>query len=115
MEFAFKNIHKLMQKEVINIEPKLSEIQHAEFLKFCKELKKQLSEKNQEQKEEFLQSAKEKVYAEYGGKNFHHNTDLAFIESLLLDLLLQDWELSINNDKVLLELEVADENEKDLT
>ncbi len=114
MELAFKNIYQLMEKEVINIKPKLSEFHQEEFLKFCKELKKQMSGKKQEQKEEFLQSAKERVYAEYGGKNFHPNTDLAFIESLLIDLLLQDWELSINKDNVSLKLEFANEHEKDL-
>lgn len=98
-----------MNKETINFEPKISLAHREEFLLFAHELKRVLSRRTPEQKYDILANQKEKTITLNGGKNFHKNTDLIFCESLLIDLLLQDWELKIKNDKIKLELYIADE------
>lgn len=103
-----------MEKEVINIEPKLSKAQLEEFLKFCKKVKKAVNGKSVDVRTEFLVKEKEEVNGLYSGKGFHGHTDLAFMENLILDLMLQDWELVVNRGKILLELETLDEKDKNL-
>ncbi len=112
MELTVKNIHQLMEKEVINIEPQLSKTQLEEFLKFCKKVRKAVNGKSVEVRAEFLVKEKEEVNGLHSGKGFHANTDLAFMENLILDLMLQDWELVVNRGKILLELRTLDEKDK---
>ena len=103
-----------MEKEVINIEPKLEKLQLEEFLKFCKRVRKSVNGKSVDVRAEFLMKEKEEVNGLYSGKGFHDNTDLAFMENLILDLMLQDWELIVKRGKILLELETLDEKDKNL-
>ncbi|MEO8108880.1 MAG: Druantia anti-phage system protein DruA [Ginsengibacter sp.] len=103
-----------MEKEVINIEPKLSKVQLEMFLNFCKRVKKSVNRKRIDVRIEFLVKEKEEVNGQYSGKGFHPHTDLAFMENLILDLMLQDWELIVNRGKILLELETLDMKDKNL-
>jgi hypothetical protein len=103
-----------MEKEVINIEPKLSEVHLEEFINFCTKVKKGLRVKNIVSRTEFLLKEKEEVNGIYSGKEFHSNTDLAFMKNLILDLMLQDWELILKRGKISLELETLDEQDKNL-
>jgi hypothetical protein len=114
MEFTTENIYQLMEKEVIKIEPRLKKGHQEEFLDFCKKIKKAVNGKNITYRTERLIKEKEEVNGKYSGKGFHANTDLAFIENLILDLLLQDWELVIKRDKIQLELETLEEQDKNL-
>ncbi len=103
-----------MENEVINIEPRLKQPQLEEFLKFCKRVKKAVNGKSVDVRLEFLVKEKELVNGLYSGKEFHAHTDLAFMENLILDLMLQDWELVVNRGKILLQLESLDEKDKNL-
>lgn len=104
-----------MEKEVISIQPNLKDPeQKKEFLKFCKRIQKSVSGKEMNSRTAFLIQAKEEVNGKYSNVEFHDFTDLAFMESLILDLLLQDWELVINRGKIQIELESLDEKEKNI-
>jgi hypothetical protein len=103
-----------MQIETINIEPKLSKSHLAEFTTFCKRIKKRIHGKKYEERLAILNGEKDAVNKQYSGKSFHSNTDLAFIENLIIDLLLQDWNLVITKEQVKLELEVLEEKDKNL-
>lgn len=103
-----------MEKEIINIEPKLSKAQLDLFLGFCKRVKKVVNRKSIDVRTEFLTKEKEEVNGLYSGKGFHAHTDLAFMENLILDLMLQDWELVVSRGKILLQLEKLDEKNKNL-
>lgn len=103
-----------MEKEVINIEPNLKQTHLDEFVAFCKRLKRTIKGKDIAERMELLVKEKEVVNGIYSGKGFHANTDLAFMENLILDLLLQDWDLVISRGKIQLELETLDERDKNL-
>jgi hypothetical protein len=103
-----------MEKEVINITPRLSENHLNEFIAFCKRIKKGINKKRVEEKSNFLLKEKELLNGLYSGNGFHPHTDLAFVENLTLDLLLQDWELVIRKDIVKLELQTLNESDKKL-
>lgn len=103
-----------MEKEVINFEPKLSAKQYDVFLNFCKRIKRTIAGKEIEPRQLLLIQEKEEVNGLYSGKGFHKNTDLAFLKNLILDLLLQDWDLVIKNNKVKIELETLDEKDKNI-
>lgn len=89
-----------MEKEVININPALGVEQKEEFLEFCKAVKKSVIRKSPEQKQEILFKIKDELFKTYAGKNFHKNTDIAFVKSLMIDLLLQDWEIEIKQEQI---------------
>ena len=103
-----------MEREIIDIRPRLSNKHQQEFLIFCQRIKKHLRKKNTGERVNWLVQEKEIVNKVYSGKSFHSNTDLAFIENLLLDLMLQDWELIIQRGNIKLELLTADENDKNI-
>jgi len=103
-----------MQIETINIDPKLSKSHREEFTDFCKRIKRRTQGKKYEDRLSVLTAEKETINKLYSGKTFHSNTDLAFMENLIIDLLLQDWNLVIKKDQIRLELEVLDEKDKNL-
>ena len=89
-----------MEKEVININPALGAEHRGEFLEFCKVIKKNVNRKGPEQRQEVLFKIKDDIFKTYAGKNFHKNTDIAFVKSLVIDLLLQDWEIEIKQGQI---------------
>ena len=101
-----------MEKEIIKIEPKLGGIQYDDFLNFCKRIKKAIARKEIDARQLFLVREKEEINGVYSGKGFHRNTDLAFLKNLILDLLLQDWDLVIRNNKIQIELETLETDDK---
>lgn len=103
-----------MEREIINIEPNLTKKHQAEFLDFCRRIKRHIHNKNIEERTDCLLQEKADVNKKYSGKSFHANTDLAFMENLLIDLLLQDWEIIIQRNKIRLELEVLDNRDKNI-
>lgn len=104
-----------MDKEVIKIEPKLTKPHRDDFLKFCYRLKRTLNKKQANERLDYLVQEKEELNKSYKGKGFHSNTDLVFVKNLLLDLLLQDWNLMIHRKNISLELETLDEKDKNLS
>ena len=104
-----------MNKEVIKIEPKLTKPHREDFLDFCYRLKRVLNKKHDRERMDFLIQEKEEINKGYKGKGFHSKTDLIFVKNLLLDLLLQDWNLMIHRKKVSIELETLDEKDKNLS
>jgi len=103
-----------MEREIINIEPRLSKKHQVEFLDFCRKLKRRLHKKSIDERSVYLLQEKGEVNKKYSGKSFHPNTDLAFMENLLIDLMLQDWEIIIKKSKIRLELEVLDDKDKNV-
>lgn len=103
-----------MNKEVIKIEPKLTKPHREDFLNFCYRLKRVLNKKQDRERMDFLIQEKEEINKGHKGKGFHSKTDLVFVKNLLLDLLLQDWNLVIHRKKVSIELETLDEKDKNL-
>lgn len=103
-----------MEKEVISIDPKLNKLHKEDFLKFCYRLKRSLNRRVDTARLDFLIQAKAEATQLYKGRGFHSIADLVFVKNLLLDLLLQDWNLMINRKQVTLELEVLDEKDKNL-
>lgn len=103
-----------MEREVINIEPKLTKKHQVEFLDFCRRLRRRTVNRTIEERAVYLLQEKVEVNRLYSGKSFHDNTDLAFMENLMIDLMLQDWEIIIQQNKVRLELEVLDEGDKNI-
>lgn len=103
-----------MEREIINIEPNLTQKHQAEFLDFCRRIKRRVRNRNIEERTTFLLQEKADVNRRYSGKSFHANTDLAFMENLLIDLLLQDWNIIIQRNKIRLELKVLDDRDKDI-
>lgn len=104
MEPESKNVHQLMDKEVIKFEPKLREEAHyQEYLFFCKKLYEEQKNKTAEERTDIFVRVKEEVLKKYGVKANGH-TELAFVLSLLMDLLLQDWELIIEGQYIRLEI-----------
>lgn len=104
-----------MDKEVIKIEPKLNKAHREDFLKFCYRLKRTLIKKQNTERVDYLVQEKEELNRGHKGKGFHANTDLLFVKNLLLDLLLQDWNLMIHRKNISLELEILDEKDKNLS
>ncbi len=104
-----------MNKEVIKIEPKLTKPHREDFLDFCYRLKRMLRKKQDRERMDFLILEKEEVNKGHKGKGFHSKTDLVFVKNLLLDLLLQDWNLVIHRKKVSLELETFDKKDKNVS
>lgn len=104
-----------MEREIINIEPNLTKKHQAEFLDFCRRIKRRIHNRTVDERTTFLLEEKSDVNRKYSGKSFHANTDLAFIENLLIDLLLQDWEINIQQNKIRLELKVLDDRDKNIT
>lgn len=104
-----------MHKEIIKLEPTFINVIHwNKFLKFSKKLKKEMKEKDTLERNALLTTEKERINKLYSGKAFHENTDLAFMKNLLIDLMLQDWDIVIQKDKIQLELETFDEKDKNL-
>lgn len=104
-----------MEREVIKIEPNFVKKRHqAEFLEFCRRLRRRTINRTIEERAGYLLQEKTDVNRLYSGKSFHDNTDLAFMENLMIDLMLQDWEIIIQQNKVRLELEVLDEGDKNI-
>jgi hypothetical protein len=103
-----------MEREIINIEANLAKKHQAEFLNFCRRIKRRTHKKTIEERKVYLLQEKADVNKKYSGKSFHPNTDLAFIENLMIDLLLQDWEIIIQRNKIRLELEVLDDSDKNI-
>ncbi|WP_431213844.1 Druantia anti-phage system protein DruA [Puia sp. P3] len=103
-----------MQREIININPKLSETHRVEFLGFCKRIKRKIQTREYEDRVLILSAEKASVNKLYRGKAFHSNTDLVFMENLILDLLFQDWNLVIQRGQIQLELEVLDAKDKNM-
>jgi hypothetical protein len=89
-----------MGKEKIDIDPKLSAPQREEFLKFCKQLKNGLRGKDMNSRDEYLAMERRAINALHKGKKFHPRSDLYFMKSLIVDLLRQDWELTIRGEKI---------------
>lgn len=104
-----------MDKEVIQIEPKLNKPHREDFLKFCYRIKRALNKKPSNEHLDYLVQEKKDVNKGYKGKGFHSNTDLVFVKNLLLDLMLQDWTLVVHRKQVSLELETVDEKDKNLS
>jgi hypothetical protein len=103
-----------MQIEVINIEPKLARTHPAQFLEFCRKLRRRTHNRTIEERTSYLLQEKADVNSLYSGKSFHSNTDLAFMENLIIDLMLQDWEIKIQRNKIRLELEVLDDSDRNI-
>jgi hypothetical protein len=103
-----------MEREIINIEPNLASKHQVEFLDFCRRIKRRITNRNVDERATYLLQEKTEVNKKYSGKSFHSNTDLAFMENLLIDLLLQDWEIVIRNNKIRLELKVLDDRDKNI-
>lgn len=104
-----------MEREVIKIEPNFAKKRHqAEFLEFCRRLRRRTMNRTIEERSGYLLQVKTEVNKLYSGKSFHDNTDLAFMENLMIDLMLQDWEIIIQQNKVRLELEMLDEGDKNI-
>lgn len=100
-----------MTKEVINIDPVLKKSHHDDFLKFCMELKDPIKKKGEQEREEFLVHLRKEIESNFSGNNFHDNIELYFIESLIIDLLQQDWKLVMKGEKIELHLESLDASE----
>jgi hypothetical protein len=104
-----------MATEVINIEPKLkNKKQRVEFLNFCRRLRRRTHNRNVDDRAAYLLQVKSEVNKLYSGKSFHNNTDLAFMENLIIDLMLQDWQIVIQQNKIRLEQEVLDDHAKNI-
>jgi hypothetical protein len=103
-----------MEKQVIDIVPKLNQLQQNEFLDFCKQAKKATSRATIEQRMQFITTERERVNRSYTGKKFHSHADLLFLQNLILDLLAQDWQIIIKRDTVKMELETLAEGDKDI-
>ena len=103
-----------MEREIINIDPNLTARHKAEFLDFCRRLKRRTQNKKIEERSTYLLQEKTDINKKYSGKSFHPNTDLVFMENLMIDLLLQDWEIMIKRNKIRLELEVLDDRDKNV-
>ncbi|HUC79466.1 MAG TPA: Druantia anti-phage system protein DruA [Flavisolibacter sp.] len=103
-----------MEKQVIDIAPKLNQLQQKEFINFCKNARKATVKASIEQRMQFLTQERERVNSTYNGKKFHSYADLLFLQNLLLDLLAQDWQLVVQRDKVRVELETLEEGDRDL-
>jgi Domain of unknown function (DUF4338) len=104
-----------MEREVINIEPNFAKKKHHdEFLDFCRRVKRRTNKRTIEERAIYLLQEKSEVNRLYSGKSFHDNTDLAFMENLMIDLMLQDWEIIIQRNKIRLELEVLDDGDKNV-
>lgn len=103
-----------MEKETIKFHPYLHTAHKIAFTKFCKDLLSELEGKNEEEKEAILLQAKEKVNKKYSGVNFHDNVELSFTKSLMLDLLLQDWQMEYGDDGLQIVLDELNGDEKHL-
>ena len=104
-----------MEREIINIDPKLSNKTHqVEFLEFCRRLRRRTHNKTIDERTAYLLKEKLEVNGKYSGKAFHSNTDLSFMENLIIDLMLQDWVIIIQKNKIRLELEVLDDHDKNV-
>lgn len=103
-----------METEIINIDPVLKRSHHDEFIKYCKKIRKEISKKTEHEKEEYLFELRETIENEFSGSNLHENIDLYFVESLMIDLLLQGWQLIIKTKKIQLVLETSNELEVNL-
>jgi hypothetical protein len=114
MEFLSKNIYKLSEKEVINFEPQLNDRQFEAFLDFCKKMKKSVEGKSTDVRADLLINERHNLNGLHSGKKFHSHTDLAFVENLILDLMLQDWDIVVKRRKVELQLENGDSRQKNL-
>ncbi len=114
MECTIENFYQLMKSEIIGFDPRLNKKHKLEFLKFCKKLSVRLKKKGSQERFNILSEEKELVNKKYSGKHFHANTDLAFVENLLIDLMLQDWDVKINKNKVQIELQAIGEKSTDI-
>jgi len=117
MEQEFENIDQLMNRERIAIDPKLRAEQKKELLDFCRGVRRSLKPLvDADQKDKVLLKWKAKVNGMYAYHKYNAYTDLAFVKNLVLDLLLQGWELVFTGGKVFLELveDAAAENISDL-
>jgi hypothetical protein len=103
-----------MEKEVIKIDPTLNKSHHEDFIKFCKELKRAMSNRDGEEKYQYLFQLREKIEDNFSGNNLHDNISLYFLESLMIDLLLQDWEIKVLGENVELELQTSDDSKLNL-
>lgn len=103
-----------MEQETIKFQPYLHTAHKIAFTKFCKELLSDLEGKNDEEKEAILLTAKEKLNKRYSGINFHDNVELSFTKSLMLDLLLQDWQMEYGNGGLKIVLDELNGDEKHL-
>jgi hypothetical protein len=103
-----------MGKEKIDIDPKkISPAQYQEFIDYCTQLRERLV-KQPEMRDEILHLERKALNKVHRGRQFHPETDLVFLKSLLVDLLRQDWELLIIDDKVRLEMEIPDKPDADV-
>ena len=84
-----------MAEQRIIFNPKLPENQTQELLDFGKKLIKQTDKLSQSSRDELLQRMSHENFSKNAGGKFHMNSDLLFCKSLLIDLLLQDWRISI--------------------
>jgi hypothetical protein len=93
---------------VINIEPTLNAAQLDEFLAFCKDLHKRLKNTSMEERERILDQERRAIKRVHQGKKFHDRSDLYFVKSVVVDLLLQDWEIVIKRGQRRVQLELPD-------
>jgi hypothetical protein len=103
-----------MERQVINITPVLGKQQHADFLDFCRHVKQGIKKLSVEGRMQFLIQQRGVINDDLNGSKFHDNTDLLFLQNLLLDLIAQDWDIVITKSGVRLELETLDEEDKNI-
>ncbi|MDB5143418.1 MAG: hypothetical protein JWQ66_2131 [Mucilaginibacter sp.] len=103
-----------MNNNIINFDANLSEIHHHTFVRYCGDLSVELDGKTEAEQEYILFARKRDLIRKFSGINLHDNIDFLFVSSLLLDLMLQGWQLVIQHEHIELRLAEADESNNDL-
>jgi hypothetical protein len=99
---------------IINFDANLSEIHHHTFARYCADLSTELEGKTEAEQEHVLFISKRELIRKFSGSNLHDNIDFLFVTSLLLDLMLQGWQLVVEDNHIELRLIEADDTGTDL-
>ena len=93
-----------MEKQQINFHPALKRSYLIELSIYCKSVRRLIRDKNIKSREETLLRLKDELINEYNGNHLLDRMELVFFKSLLLDMLLQGWNIKFKKKQILLEL-----------
>lgn len=102
-----------MIKEAIQFDPKISYTQKRKLLQYSLKVKEIINNLEGADRENQLLFLQEQLKKNYSGNNFLNNVDLIFFKSLLIDLLIQDWKIFINDNKIRLEFSQLTNGDKE--
>jgi hypothetical protein len=94
--------------------PKLDQQEHEKFIEFCKLLVENLIGKSEDEKYEELRKIKSRHLFSNSAVRTNEEISLLLAQSLLLDLLLQDWQIDIDDEKIKLSYYELNEKEPEL-